>query len=121
MQELRRLLRILTEQAGCSGKAAIDANGFQRDQTSYHYRNRADCSFQSPKTTTLVDMNLLPIRNLHYTTRKSWGGHIGSRSSTGCGRPTDFATNTNYLWSDLRENCRDESTRPLIKHKRIHR
>ncbi|MFC4246645.1 transposase [Natribaculum luteum] len=63
MRELRRLLRASAEQAGWSGEAAIDASGFQRDQTSYHYRDRA-----------------------------------------------------NYSWSDLREECRSESTRPLIKH-----
>ncbi len=34
MHELRRLLRRNAEQAGWSGKAAIDASGFQRDQTS---------------------------------------------------------------------------------------
>src|SRR6056297_4001577 len=46
MRELRRLLRASAEQAGWSGEAAIDASGFQRDQTSYHYRDRADFSFQ---------------------------------------------------------------------------
>ncbi|GAA0452393.1 hypothetical protein GCM10008985_05090 [Halococcus dombrowskii] len=50
MSELRRLLRASAEQAGWSGEAAIDVSGFQRDQTSYHYRNRADYSFQSLKT-----------------------------------------------------------------------
>jgi len=38
MRELRRLLRDSAEQAGWTGEAAIDASGFQRDQTSYHYR-----------------------------------------------------------------------------------
>jgi hypothetical protein len=28
-----------------------------------------------------------------------------------------LAADANYLWSALREDCRDESTRPLIKHK----
>ncbi|MDB2301536.1 IS5/IS1182 family transposase, partial [Halorubrum ezzemoulense] len=51
MRELRRLLRRSAEQAGWSGEAAIDASGFQRDQTSYHYRDRANYSFQSMKTT----------------------------------------------------------------------
>ena len=64
MRELRRLLRASAEQAGWSGEAAIDASGFQRDQTSYHYRDRA-----------------------------------------------------NYSWGELREECRSESTRPLIKHR----
>ena len=41
MWELRRS----AEQAGWSGEAAIGASGFQRDQTSYHYRGRANYSF----------------------------------------------------------------------------
>jgi IS5 family transposase len=77
MRELRCLLRRSAEQAGWSGEAAIDASGFQRGQTSHHYRNRAGYFFHSLKTTTLVDMNTLAIRDVHYTTRKSWDGHIG--------------------------------------------
>ena len=53
MRELRRS----AEQAGWSGEAAIDASGFQRNQTSYHYCDRANCSFQSMKTTILIDVN----------------------------------------------------------------
>lgn len=77
MRELRRLLRTSAEQAGWSGEAAIDASGFQRDQTSHHYRNRAGYSFHSLKTTVLIDVNSLAIKDVHYTTRKSWDGHIG--------------------------------------------
>ena len=53
-RELRSLLRGTAEQAGISGTAAIDASGFQRDQTSYHYRKRAEYSFQKLKTTLLA-------------------------------------------------------------------
>jgi hypothetical protein len=42
MRELCRPLRASTEQAGWSGEAAIDASGFQRDQTSFYYRDRAN-------------------------------------------------------------------------------
>ena len=77
MRELRRLLRRSAEQAGWGGVAAIDASGFQRDQTSHHYRNRTNYSFQSLKTTILIDVNSLAIKDVHYTTRKSWDGHIG--------------------------------------------
>jgi AraC-like DNA-binding protein len=35
MRESRRLLRASAEQTDWSGDAAIDASGFQRDQTSY--------------------------------------------------------------------------------------
>ena len=118
MRELCRLLRQSAEQAGWSGEAAIDASGFQRDQTSHHYRNRANYSFQSLKTTTLVDMNTLAIGDVHYTTRKSWDGHIGMQVFRRNAEDLQvLAADANYSWSTLREQCRGESTRPPIKHK----
>ena len=77
MRELRRLLRRRAEQAGWSGEAAIDASGFQRDQTSFHYRDRTNYSLQSLKTTILIDVNSLAISDVHHTTKKAWDGHIG--------------------------------------------
>ena len=53
MRELRRLLRRSAEQAGWSGEAAIDASGFQRDQTNYHYRDRANYSSKRDCTAIL--------------------------------------------------------------------
>jgi len=77
MRDLRRLLRASAEQAGWSGEAAIDASGFQCDQTSYHYRDRTNYSLQSLKTTILIDVNSLAIKDVQYTMRKAWDGHIG--------------------------------------------
>jgi IS5 family transposase len=76
MRELPSLLRTSAEQAGWTGAAAIDASSFQRDQTSSYYRNRANYSLQTMKTTILIDMNTLAIKDVHYTTRKSWDGYI---------------------------------------------
>ena len=118
MRELRRLLRASVKQAGWSDVAAIDASGFQRDQTSHHYRNRANYSFQSLKTTILIDVNSLAIKDVHYTTRKSWDGHIGLQVFRVPAEDLRILTaDANYSWTDLREECRAESTRPLIKHK----
>ena len=118
MRELRRLLRASAEQAGWSGEAAIDASGFQRDQTSYHYRDRANYSFQSLKTTILIDVNSLAIKDVHYTTKKAWDGHIGMQVFRRNAEDLRvLSADANYSWSDLREECRSESTRPLIKHR----
>ena len=117
MGELRRLLWRSAEQAGWSGEAAINASGFQRDQTSHHYCNRADYSFQSLKTTTSIDVNSLAIRDVHYI-RKSRDGHIGMQVFRRNAEDLQIlAADANYSWSKLREECRGESTRPLIKHK----
>jgi len=118
MRELRSLLRTAAEQAGWSGVAAIDASGFQRDQTSYHYRNRAGFSFHKLKTTILVDTDSLAIRDVHYTTKRKWDGHVGLQVYRRNAEDLQaFLADANYSWSDLREECRAGATRPVIKHK----
>jgi len=118
MRELRSLLRRSAEQAGWTGVGAIDASGFQRDQTSHHYRNRANYSFQAMKTTILADVETLAIKDVHFTTRKSYDGHIGMQVFRRNAEDLHvLLADKGYSWSDLREECREESTRPLIKHK----
>ena len=118
MQELRRLLRRSAEQAGLSGTASIDASGFQRDQSSSHYRHRAGYSFNAMKTTILIDVNSLAIKDVHYTTKKAWDGHIGMQVFRRNAEDLRvLSADANYSWSDLREECRSTSTRPLIKHR----
>lgn len=118
MRELRSLLRHSAEQAGWSGTAAIDASGFQRDQTSYHYRNRAGFSFHKLKTTILVDTESLAIKDVHFTTKRKWDGHIGLQVYRRNAEDLqEFLADANYSWSDLREECRAGATRPLIKHR----
>jgi len=119
MRELRSLLRHSAEQAGWSGTAAIDASGFQRDQTSYHYRNRAGFSFHKLKTTILVDTESLAIKDVHFSRRSASGTDTSACRSIGATPKTcksSFA-DANYSWSDLREECRAGATRPLIKHR----
>jgi len=80
MRELRSLLRHSAEQAGWSGTAAIDASGFQRDQTSYHYRNRAGFSFHKLKTTILVDTESLAIKRRSFHDEAQVGRTSACRS-----------------------------------------
>ncbi|SDK12466.1 transposase, IS5 family [Halovenus aranensis] len=77
IQELCRLLRRSAEQAGLSGTTSVDASGFQRDQANSHYRNRVGYSLDAMKTTLLVDTGSLAIMGAHFTTKKSYDGHIG--------------------------------------------
>ncbi len=114
-QEYRmRKLRRSAEQAGWSGEAAIDASGFQRDQTSHHYRDRANYSFQLMKTTILIDVHSLGIKNVYFTTQKAWDGHIGMQVFRRNAEDLRvMSADANYSWSDLREECRSESTRPI--------
>jgi IS5 family transposase len=117
MEELRRLLRSSAEQAGLSGTGSIDASGFQRDQSSSHYRNRAGYSFNSLKTTLLIDPESLAIKDAHFTTKKAYDGHIGLQVfRRNAGDLQTLLADKMYSWSDLRASCRDHGTRPVIKH-----
>jgi len=117
MQELRRLLRASAEQAGLSGYSSIDASGFQRDQASSHYRNRVGYSFNAMKTTLLVDTESLAIMDAHFTTKKAYDGHIGLQVfRRNAGDLQTLLADKMYSWADLREACREASTRPVIKH-----
>jgi IS5 family transposase len=117
MRELRRLLRRSAEQAGLSGRASIDASGFQRDQASSHYRNRVGYSFNAMKTTLLVDTESLAVMDAHFTTKKAYDGHIGLQVFRR--NAEDLQTllaDKMYSWGELRDACRAASTRPVIKH-----
>ncbi len=73
---------------------------------------------QKLKTTILINMNTLVIKDVHYTTRKSWDGHIGMQVFRRNAEDLQILTaDSNYSWSDLRDECRATSTRQLIKHK----
>ena len=117
MKELRCLLRRSAEQADFSGTGSIDASGFQRDQSSSHYRHRAGYSFNSMKTTLLIDPESLIIKDAHFTTKKSYDGHIGLQVFRR--NAEDLQTllaDKMYSWSEFRTACRENGTRPVIKH-----
>lgn len=117
MRHLRRLLRETAEQAGVAGHAAIDASGFQWNQTSSHYRKRADYSFQAMKTTLLVDTESLAIRDAHFTTPKSYDGHIGLQVfQRNAEDLRELLADKMYSWQPLQDTCREKSPRPVIKH-----
>ena len=74
--ELRRRLGDSAEGASWSDEAAIHSS-FQCSQTSCHYHGRAHYSFQSVKTTILIDVGSLAIKDVYFTKPKAWDGHIG--------------------------------------------
>ena len=113
----RSLLHSSAEQAGISGTEAIDASGFQRDQTNSHYRKRAGYSFQKLKSTLLVDTESLVIMDAHFTAKKAYDGHIGLQVlQRNAEDLQELLGDKMYSWKALREGCREESTHPVIKH-----
>jgi len=78
--------------------------------------NRVGYSFNAMKTTLLVDTDSLAIMDAHFTTKKAYDGHIGLLVFRCSAERPALLTDKMYSWSDLREACRDASTRPVIKH-----
>ena len=63
-------------------------------------------------------MNSLAIKDVQYTTQKAWDGHIGMQVFRRNAEDLRVLSgDANYSWSDLRKECRSESTRPLIKYR----
>lgn len=57
------------------------------------------------------------FRVAYYTTRKSYDEHIGLQVFRRNDEDLqEFLADKKYSWGDLREECREESTRPVIKH-----
>ena len=70
------------------------------------------------KTTILVDAETLAIKDVHFTTQKAYDGHIGMQVYRRNAEDLQvFLGDKGYSWSDLREECRENGTRPVIKHK----
>ena len=67
------------------------------------------------KTTLLVDTESLAIMDAHFTTKKAYDGHIGLQVfRRNAGDLQTLLADKTYSWSDLRDACREASTRPVI-------
>ncbi len=60
-----------------TGHATIDSTGFDRDQPSRHYAQRAHYCVRSLKVTALVDVKSLYVYDVHCTTSKKHDARIG--------------------------------------------
>jgi IS5 family transposase len=68
------------------------------------------------KTTLLVGTGSLAVMDAHFTTKKAYDGHIGLQVFRWNAEDLQaLLTDKMYSWSDLRETCRDASTRLVIK------
>jgi hypothetical protein len=77
----RAVLRTTTEKR--TGHAAVDSTGFDRDQPSRYYAQRAHYRVRSPKVTALVDVVTLYVTDVHCTTTKKHDAKIGPQAPGG--------------------------------------
>ncbi len=76
MKVWRVLLRLSAQLHDLSGRAAIEATFFDRENASKHYCRRTDYRVQTFKTTALVDTSSQAILDVHCTTEKRHDTHL---------------------------------------------
>ena len=77
MKIWRVLLRLSAQLHDLSGRAAIDATFFDRENASKHYCRRTNYRAQTLKTTALVDTVSQAIPDVHCTTEKQHDTQLG--------------------------------------------
>jgi len=101
-----------------SGHAAIDATGFDRDQPSRHYVQRAHYKLRSLKVTALVDVETLYITDVHSAAGKPSDFRIGPQvARRNAGDLRSLAADSGYDSMEFRGELRENGVRPLIKHR----
>lgn len=100
-----------------SGHAAIDSTGFDRDQPSRYYAQRAHYRVRSLKVTALVDVETLYVTDVHCTTTKKHDARIGPQvARRNAGDLLSLAADRGYDAKAFRDELRANGVRPLIKH-----
>ncbi|SNR57834.1 Transposase DDE domain-containing protein [Halorubrum vacuolatum] len=103
-----------------TGHAAIDSTGFDRDQPSRHYAQRAHYRVRSLKVTALVDVKSLYVFDVHCTTSKKHDAKIGSQvARRNAADLRSLAADRGYDGKPFRDELRADGIRPLIKHQSI--
>ncbi len=101
-----------------SGHAAIDATGFDRDQPSRHYAQRAHYRVRSLKVTALVDVKTLYVFDVHCITTKKHDAKIGLQVARRNAEDLrSLAADRAYDGKPFRDRLRGDGIHPLIKHR----
>jgi IS5 family transposase len=112
----RAFLRVSA--ASRTGHAAVDATGFDRDQPSRYYVQRAHYRDRSLKVTALVDVGTLYVTDVHCTTTKTHDTKIGPQLARRNARELrSLAADRGYDAKAFRDELRANGVRPLIKHR----
>ena len=88
-----------------TGHAAIDSTGFDRDQPSRHYAQRAHYRVRTLKVTALVDVETLYVTDVHISTKTPSDFRIGPRvTCRNAGDLLSVAADRGYDDKAFREN-----------------
>ena len=71
--------------------------------------------FNAMKTTLLIDLESILIKDAHFTTKKAYDGHIGLQIFRQNAEDLQtFLADKMYSWNNLRVACRENATRSVI-------
>jgi IS5 family transposase len=118
--KVRWILKESARRMNPSGRAAMDATGFDRHWSSRHYTQCAQNSIDSLKVSVLVDVEdgNGPILDVHMTTQKTHDTQIPPTLCRGhWDQLESVAADKGYDHRDIREWMRGEHVRPLIRHR----
>jgi IS5 family transposase len=118
MKVCRVLLRQSAQLHNTGDIAAIDATHFDRSPASRHYCRRTNYRVQTLEATTLVDTDSQAICDLHCTTtREGSDAEICEQlARRHAGELRILTADKGYDCNWLREDLRNLTIRPLIKH-----
>ena len=105
-----------------SGKASIDATGFDKRHSSKHYVKRCRMKLGSMKTTFVVDTDTLAILVAHMTVTRKHDSKIILPLVKKAGkvfRITVLPADKGYDDKAVRDELRRMGIRPLIKHRKF--
>lgn len=100
---------------------AVDSTSFANRSSSRNYAKRVEDTFESVKTTILVDcasgaiLDLHCLMNLPHDTQIA--GQVLTRNLTKLGT---VVADKSFDWDHLRHKLRDEGIRPVIKHREFY-
>ena len=115
MRRWRTLLEQSAELYELGDVQAIDATGIDRVQASQHYAKRTDYTFETVKTSVLVDCETSAILDIHCSMKQLHDTQVGWQVLTrNLDALTALAADKGYDWEILRTKFRAEGIKPLI-------
>jgi IS5 family transposase len=97
---------------------AIDSTSYAQRSSSRNYAKRVSDTYESVKTTALVDCTSGAILDLHCSMQLPHDTQIGRKVLTrNIGRLETAAADKGFDWDELRHELRETGVRPVIKHR----
>jgi IS5 family transposase len=121
MRVWRVLLRLSVNLFDTGEIQAIDSTGLAHRSSSHNYAKRVKGTFESVKTTLLVDCSTRAIldvscsKNLPHDTQIAW--QVLTRNLEQLGT---VVADKGFDWDELRHMLREEGIRPVIKHREFY-